>query len=256
MKQFRWAFVFFAFSVSLSATFAAETIDWSTSGQVTYSTSVTSIPLGEEAASTQINLSQFNSAAVAQAKGGNANEYTLSKVVLSINGSIYGSVEYVNNSSVDNTPKFKIHGTSALTFDNVSTSDESYSKIITYPTIAAGERYTKQISESGSGTVSTPEITSDLQRFIGNGTIATYADFPVDGYFSVYGTDYTSKVAVMGAADVSVTYYYAYNPVPEPSTLALLGFGCAAVLARRRRKAVVGTSAAGTVEKTRLEART
>lgn len=235
MKLFRSVFVYL-FSVSFSAAFAAETVDWSTPDQVTYSVLVNSIPLGEGAPSTQVDLSQFNSANVAQVKGGNANEYTLSKVVLSINGSIYGSVEYINNSSIDNTPKFKILGTSALTFDNVSAGDEMYSRTVNLPTIEAGGRYTEQISESGSGAVSTPEITSDLQRFIGNSTIATYADFPVDGYFTFQGSDYTSTIAIMGAADVSVTYYYDYNPVPEPSTLALLGFGCAALLTRRRRK--------------------
>jgi hypothetical protein len=31
---------------------------------------------------------------------------------------------------------------------------------------------------------------------------------------------------------VSATYYY--SEVPEPTTLALLGFGCATLLARRR----------------------
>lgn len=220
-------------SMSLSATFAAESADWGTPGQVTYSIFIDSIQLGDEALSKEINLSQFNSATVAQSRGGNANDYTLSSVVLTMDGTIAGTVEYVNNSSIDNTPKFKISGSSALMFDNVSTLGENYTQIITYPTIAAGDKYTTPISVVGTGAVRTPEITADLQRFIGNGTIATYADFPVDVFFSVYGSDYTSTIAVMGKADVSVTYYY--NTVPEPSTLALLGFGCAVILIRRRK---------------------
>lgn len=45
------------------------------------------------------------------------------------------------------------------------------------------------------------------------------------GFLETYG--------LMGAA-VTVSYTYAPTPVPEPATMAMLAFGCAGILARRR----------------------
>ncbi len=177
---------------------AAETADWSTEGQVTYSMTVADIELG--GASTAVNLSQFNSSAVA-AQAGTAYEYTLTKVVFSIDGSISGTLHFENTGAVAVNPKFKFDGSSSLAYDPISftSASETYDSVA-LGEVAPGAELDQEISSAGSGKVTSPDIVSDLSSFIGTETIATAVSFPGDALFSSAGTSWTGSLNVDGSA--------------------------------------------------------
>lgn len=205
---------------------------------VTYSVLQEGIPLGSTAsmgvALNQLNLSEL----AAQEKVGSAVNYTLTSVVLSIHGTIYGTVYFKNKSADAVTPSFKVSGNSKLYFAETSTAKEYYDSEVSIGTIAAsgGTYNNNSVVVEGEGKQSVT-IASDLARFLGTGTIATIAKFPVDGYFSSGGTSFDSTVSLQGKADIAVTYYYDYTAVPEPTSMALLSLA-GAVLALRRKRVV------------------
>ena len=73
----------------------------------------------------------------------------------------------------------------------------------------------------------------DLAPYIGNGSITFDVSVVADSSASGAGNLITA-FSNSAAANVSVTYEYA-EPVPEPSSVAMLAVGCAALLGRRRR---------------------
>lgn len=223
----------------LSLLHAAETAVWDTSNNsVTYSRSVDGIALG--GAATQVALSQFNAASVANEEGGNANQYTLSRVVLAIDGAVYGTVYFHNTGATTLTPSFRVSdGASSLTFGSHVTATETYGQAVPLGSITPGGEITSGVNMTGTGGVSTPSITTDLASFIGTGSIQTFITFLGDGYFASAGTSSETLISVLGSANVSATYYY--SEVPEPTTLTMLGVGCVAILSRRRFKRTIPT---------------
>jgi len=237
------------FSASMAS--AAESVSWG-SGSVTYSDGV---HMALESATQTINLSQFNASTVAAQNGGSANEYTLTKVVFSIDGSIAGVVEFENeNDSVAqgvavsasdrNDPSGRKMVWSRVSYGGYS-AVENYDPYKFFSTVGAdsdgdpdwtGADYGRfDVTEAGTGAANTADITSDLAAFSGTGQLATLVDF--QGVWTAENLpNSVLRSDVYGDATVSVSYYYDYNPVPEPSTLMLLGLGCAAILTRRRRK--------------------
>lgn len=181
-------------------------------------------------------LSQLDLNEVARREGvGTAANYVLSSVVLSMNGVVYGSIYFKNNSASPVTPSFKVAGQSMLTFGSDVTPYESYSRTTPIGTIAAGGEYNDAaVNIVGSATPKTMTITEGLDRFLGTGTIETIGAFPVDGYFSSGGTAFDSTVALQGKADIAVTYNYDYITVPEPTSMVLVMLG-GAVLALHRK---------------------
>jgi len=122
-----------------------------------------------------------------------------------------------------------------LTYGGYSTDREYYDgNAVSLGSVATGAQTSIGVNSFGTGSVSTPNITSALAGFSGTDTISASLYFPVGGLFSSGGTDFTTTLALRGLANVSVTYYY--SEVPEPSSLAMLGVGCVAILSRRRFK--------------------
>ena len=201
---------------------------------VTYSVSVANIPLGST--ETKVNLSKLNLTEVATQEGwGTGVDVALSSVVLSMNGVIVGSIYYWNRSAETVSPTFVVSGTSALRYGLDATSPESYSSSTPMGVIAPNGEYSEpNVSIAGSAAPKTVTITEGLERFLGAGTIETIAVFPVTGIFESGGTRFATEISLLGSADISITYNY----VPEPSSVALLTMGFAALALRRKRKTV------------------
>jgi hypothetical protein len=216
---------------------AADSVVWDTANNtVTYYTDVDPVELGPEfMKSTTVGLAQFNAEVAATQGGGTASQYTLAKVVLGLDSTVYGSITFQNNGTATVTPTYYYSGYSRLVYGDLTTAQETYDHPLALGTVASGERVSKTLDNLGSGAVSSADITSDLAGFIGAGTATTTLYFPVSGTFYSGGVDFTTTVAVQGRATASVTYYYNYEPIPEPSTLALLAMGCVVVMLRRRR---------------------
>lgn len=216
---------------------AADSGVWNTANNtVTYSVFVDPVELGPEfLKSTTVGLTQFNAEVAATQDGGIASQYTLTKVVLGLDSTVYGTISFKNNSAATVNPTYYYSGYSRLEYDANTTANETYTHNLAIGTVASGATVSKTINNLGSGAVTSPDITSDLAGFIGAGNANTTLYFPVSGTFYSGGVDFTTTVAVQGKATVSATYYYNYEPIPEPSTLALLAMGGVVVILRRRR---------------------
>lgn len=220
--------------------YAAPTWDVA-NNKVTYSVFQDNFALGQDGDGNNLTksvfLSKLDLGQVASQEGvGTAANYLLSSVVLSMNGVVYGTVYFKNNSGSPVTPTFKVSGYSELAYGTDVTAPESYSRTTSIGTIPSGGVYSDtQVSIAGSATPKTVTITEDLGRFLGTGSIETIGAFPVDGYFSSGGTSFDATVSLQGKADISVTYFYDYTAVPEPTSMALVTIGCAVLALRRKR---------------------
>lgn len=218
----------------LSLAQAADTGDW-TANSVTYSASVDNILLGA-GGTANVNLSQFNTAWAAAARGGSASDFTLSYAVITLDGSIHGTVNYAVTSANEAYPYIMFTGTgSRLTFGTDVTAREKY-ETVEIGQLNPGDSLVNYgiTSQGTTGSVSSPNITSDLGRFLGSGDIVTVANFTSVFANLTVATGDSGNLNLVGLANASITYYY--DQVPEPSTLALLGLGCVTVLMRRRFK--------------------
>ncbi len=220
---------------------AAQSTTWDTANNtVTYSDSIETMAL--EGPTQTINLSQFNAATVAAHNGGNASEYTLTKVILSIDGSISGVVKFENESPTaaknvvvrlyDLDNPVGNGGWSQVSFNGAS-AVESYQFSKTFPEIAADSGGELEINVAGTGKAFSENIESELGAYIGANTIAADVDFQGEWSFSNLGNS-SSKIDVYGDAVVSVSYTYDYTSVPEPTSAVLLGIGLLFLSLRRR----------------------
>jgi len=205
---------------------------------VTYSDSISGVALGSD--SQTFAMSQFNSADAAMAEG-TAGDYTLTKVVISINASILGDVLIENPNAFDvngvtvymNSVENFVpgQGYSAISLGGLS-ARETYADGETFGTIVAGGEATHVVDNSGEGAGIT-ELNASFDAFEGPGTIDASVDF-VGTWSAQNLPNSVVTVDVNGEAEFSVTYFYDYTPVPEPSSAFLLGIGILFLSLRRK----------------------
>lgn len=173
--------------------------------RVTYSVFEDNFQLGSKVTKSVL-LPKLNLSEVATQEGlGTAVNYTLASVVLSMNGTVYGSIYLKNNSALTVEPTFMVMGSSQLSFGSVSTPSEYYNQEVPIGTISVGQEYSENLSFTGSAVPSSVNITQDLTRFLGSGTIEAIGSLPVNGFFSSAGSDYNAVISLQGKADISVT---------------------------------------------------
>lgn len=222
-------------TLPFSCVFGSETAAWDLANNtVTYTVSST---FGMNTP-TAVSLSQFDASDVALQEG--SGEYVLSKVVLTLNGSISAVLSYQNTTASSQAVAVQnVGGGSYFTYSPLSltSATENYSIQHNFGTVASGATVTAgdptPLQALGSGAVSSGFITSDLNSFIGSADISTVVTFDLMGW--IWGAEGLKNETLVRSADMSVTYYY--DVVPEPSTSALACLGSAVLLLRRRRAA-------------------
>jgi len=245
-KRLRWYVTLMIVTFAIHVP-AAESWDIG-NNSVTYSVFQDDFALGQDDngnnLTKSVSLSKLDLGAVASHEGGTAANYMLSSVVLSMNGTVYGTIKVTNTGASSVSPRYSIIGQSTLTYGSNSTSDENYSGTVTFGAIVPGGDYTKTVNVLGSSTPQTVTITEDLSRFlytgVGSATLETIGSFPVYGYFSTGGTMITADIALQGKADIAVTYNYVQ--VPELTSFTLLTLGCVILALRRKYVATLAGS--------------
>ena len=226
------------FLIPMALLHATETANWDIGNNtVTYSTSVSGLTYNN---AQTVYLSQFNTANAIAAGEASGSTYTLTSIVLSINGAISGTLKFVNTTDGSlNVAQASVIASPGFV---LTSGANQISEAITYidtaaPFSVAGNSTVRHSFSSVTGTqVQSANISSALAAYVGSGTFASTVS-QAFGISAQSDEDIASSLSgSMGSANVSITYHY--SEVPEPSSLALLGLGCAAIASRRRlRKA-------------------
>ena len=229
------------FLIPMSLLHATETANWDIGNNtVTYSTSVSGLTDGN---AQTVYLSQFNAANAIAAGESSGSTYTLTSIVLSINGALSGTLEFnniragsLNVSSARVTTDQDHLGFVLTSGANQIAESITYSDVNAPFSVAGHSTVDHNFTDITGTRAQTANISSALAAYTGSGTFAStvYQKFGISS--STDSGIFPGLVDSIGSANVSITYHY--SEVPEPSSLALLGLGCAALISRRRlRKA-------------------
>ena len=224
--------------VTLTAS-AAATAVWDTANNtVTYSYNEAAVgTLTANGAAVSLDFLKFSSAN-AVAAGEAAGTYSLSKVILSVDGTVAGTFTFQN----DTTGNATIHSaslSSGFTFTvGGLTAQESFNAAVAGPQKVAGHStFTQGFSSSGNGPITTvTQALDQLAAFSDTGSGNNYYTSIMElsaAILGEYSNKLTASVPATGSGSISVTYEY----VPEPTALSLICLGSAFLALRRRHAA-------------------
>jgi len=196
-------------------------------------------------------VAQFDAAKYADPVNHPGQTAQLYEVVVSLSYQFQNQVQmaFVNPSTSTVTAQGVMHlnainGTTGQTLNDIVNTPTFFTqKTLTYPTDTSNKNYLQPLSEA----LTVKSISaigyfdsSTLNMFSGKGAVS----MPViataqSSYLNSAGNGAGGSITTAYAA-LSVTYYYTFAPVPEPSSLALTGLGalglCVTTRVKSRRK--------------------
>lgn len=187
------------------------------------------------------DLQQFNSAA-AVAAGAAAGEYVLTSVVLTITGSgMSGTFQFNNTFATPGT----IYSANYAAGQGLTFAVAGVSVVQTMshtfnggnPYVLAGNTSMSEPFTPTLGAVGATTVTTGLDAFTGDGYLASSSANLAAQMSSSQDAGIFAGSLASGTANLSLTYHY--ELIPEPTSMALLGLGCAVLCLRRRRTSIV-----------------
>ena len=143
----------------------------------------------------------------------------LNSVTVALTETLSGSINVTNTSSNSQTGSASLQNTANLT---VATLVQVVNAQSTGTLVLAGSSSSGVIPLSGSNTNSLTYTGSSLSYFL---SAYTGAASDTGASLLSFGGNATATYVDNGALSVLVTYNYSPAPVPEPTSIALLGFG-------------------------------
>ena len=161
----------------------------------------------------------------------------LTAIQVSVTGNTSGTVNFENLDAAEAVVTRTIGATIAVTGpgdfeESIAPSGSTTSLVPAFDGSADFMGDSGVIGETIDGTVTEVFAPADFTPYIGTGDVDFNFDFTAASLISGAG-NIISAFQTSAGAEVTVTY--TFEPVPEPSSTALLGLGGLALILRRRR---------------------